>query len=335
MRRATAVALPFLLAACSRNPSVLLDSAGPHAAATGQLFWIFLYVCAAVWALVLLLLGFAMTRRAAVIDAVTPPSDTERRLTRWVACGAGATVLVLTGFVAASYATDRHLIGIESGRHLEIEVTGRQWWWELRYRDATPSNWFVTANELHLPVGRPVRLVMRSGDVIHSVWIPNLAGKRDIIPGRANEMVIQADEAGTWHGRCAEFCGLQHAFMQLTVVAQPEAEFAQWLEAQRRPGAEPATDEQRHGQQVFQQGPCAICHTIRGPDAGSRSPTAPDLTHLASRASIGAGAAPNVRGYLGGWILDPHGIKPGVLMPRIQLPADDFQALLAYLESLR
>jgi cytochrome c oxidase subunit 2 len=270
-----------------------------------------------------------------MIVPVAPASGSERGLKLWVSAGIAVTVLILTSFVGLSYAVDRRLITLDDEPAIEIEVTAHQWWWELRYPGPRPSDTFATANEMHVPLGQTVKLKLKSVDVIHSFWLPNLAGKADIIPGRDQDLVFRADKEGTWHGRCSEYCGLQHAFMGLTLIVDEPAQFQQWLAAQRAEAIEPRTDEERRGRDVFATGPCGLCHVIRGTDAAGHSSSAPDLTHLKSRTTIGAGAAPNSKGHLGGWIIDPQGIKPGVHMPTILQEPNDFQALLAYLEILK
>jgi len=324
---------------CSRNPSVLLDPAGPHAQAIGWLFWLFIGVAAVVWVIVVGLLLVLMLRSRARGGIVAPPArpaaSTEGRLRLIVGGGVFATFLILTGLIVASFTVDRDLIALDRQPSLDIELTGHQWWWELRYPGATPGETFTTANELHVPVGETIRLRLRSVDVIHSVWLPNIAGKRDVLPGIDRELVFRVDKAGTWRGRCAEFCGLQHAFMGLTLIADDPQAFKAWQEAQRAPAREPRTDEERFGRDVFVSGPCGLCHVIRGTDAAGHSSSAPDLTHLKSRTTIGAGAAPNAKGYLGGWIVDPHAIKPGVHMPTNLQSPREFQALLSYLETLQ
>jgi cytochrome c oxidase subunit II len=191
----------------------------------------------------------------------------------------------------------------------------------------------ATANEIHVPVGRPVGIVLKSNDVIHSLWIPALHGKRDLLPGRENEIWIQADQAGFYRGQCAEYCGLQHAKMALTVVADLPDDFERWLSHMRGPAPAPTTDSQARGRDVVERGPCAMCHTVAGTLAGGR--TAPDLTHVASRSAIGAGSIPNTRGNLAGWIADPQHIKPGNKMPPSGLASEELQALLDYLETLK
>ena len=337
MRAPAVVLLGLGLASCSRDPSVLLDPAGPHAARTAELFWYLAAVNGLVWLLVVgFFLGVLWRRRAPDLTAPAEPEPpVERRLVVGVSAAVAATVLVLTSYVGFSYAVDRELLALDQEPEFEIEVTAHQWWWELKYLSSSPAELFTTANEIHVPVGRKVRLTLQSNDVIHSLWFPNLSGKRDIIPGREQHLVIRADRPGRWRGRCGEFCGLQHAKMGLLLVAEPPEVFAAWQQAQRLPAAEPATPEEQRGRAIFQQGPCALCHAIRDAATAAYSNTAPDLTHLKSRSTIGAGAAPNTKGHLGGWVLDPHGIKPGVHMPPILQEPGDFQALLAYLETLK
>ena len=329
---------PLLLAACSRNPSAVLDAASPSARATGWLFWFFLAVNGVIWLLVLgFLFYFLWRRREPTLTAPLIQADAavERKLITRVGLAIGATVIILTLFVGISYAVDRQLLAFQRRPQLEIEVTAHQWWWEVRYLSDQPSDIFVTANEIHVPLNTRVKLKLQSTDVIHSLWFPNLSGKRDIIPGHDGEMVILADRAGVWKGRCGEFCGLQHTYMELRLVAEPKAQFQTWEAAQRLPAADPVTAEALRGQQVFNGGPCATCHAIRTTTTASYSTNAPDLTHLKSRTTIGAGAAPNTKGYLSGWINDPHAMKPGVHMPAIQQNSKDHQALLAYLEGLK
>jgi cytochrome c oxidase subunit II len=334
-KRTAALALGVLLGACSRNPSSVLNHAGPHAAWIGWLFWFFFIICGLVWTSVLGMLAIAIRRGLSRRRVPDSCAEEEALLTKWVGGGVALTVLILTILVGASYAVDTRLIALDRGATREIEVTGRQWWWEIRYLDAEPGRQFVTANELHVPVGETVKLILKSNDVIHSVWIPNVAGKRDIIPGQENILFIRVDRAGKWEGRCAEFCGYQHAFMGLAVIATPAEVFEKWRIAQLAQAREPEGEEEKAGQQVFKQSACAVCHAIRSGEGSAYSSNAPDLTHLKSRETIGAGTAPNTKGHLGGWILDPHGLKPGVHMPVNLQNAAEFQSLLAYLETLR
>jgi cytochrome c oxidase subunit 2 len=264
-----------------------------------------------------------------------PKPGTERWANRIVSAALIATFVLLSIFVGASYATDRRLLSLERDAALNVKLTAHQWWWEIRYDDPVPSKSFTTANELHLPLGQRVKIDLSSTDVIHSVWLPNLNGKRDVIPGHDSEIWLTVTEPGEWRGRCAEFCGYQHAHMNLLVIAEPPGEFDRWRAEQAGPAASPGTDEEKRGEQVFGESACVLCHVIRGSPAAGYSATAPDLTHLKSRRTLAAGTLPNTKGHLGGWIADPQSLKPGVRMPVNALPPDQFQALLAYLEILR
>jgi len=214
-----------------------------------------------------------------------------------------------------------------------IQVIGHRWWWEIRYPGHSLSDRFVTANELHIPAGQPVRLELTTADVIHSFWIPQLAGKTDLIPGQQNVTWIEADSAGTYAGRCGEYCGLQHANMMLSVTADPPDEFTRWLQAQRAAAAEPTDSAAASGRAVFVGSACALCHTIRGTNAAGA--LGPDLTHIASRRTIGAGVLTNTRGNLAGWVANPQGIKPGATMPVVPLAPGELHALVSYLQSLK
>ena len=216
---------------------------------------------------------------------------------------------------------------------VSIAVSGHQWWWEVEYEDATPNRRVKTANEIHVPIGRPVVIKVTSRDVIHSFWVPNLDGKRDLIPGYTTAVWIQADRAGTFRGQCAEFCGRQHAHMAFDLVAEPEADFEQWLARERRSADPPGDAVSQRGEAVFMTRQCVACHTIRGTAANGLY--GPDLTHIASRRTIGAGTLPNTREHMAGWIVNSQAAKPGNLMPPNVLPQTDVQDLLAYLETLR
>jgi cytochrome c oxidase subunit 2 len=191
----------------------------------------------------------------------------------------------------------------------------------------------TTANEIHVPVGRAVEFELTSVDVIHSFWAPNFHGKKDLVPGHPTTHWFKAERAGTFRGQCAEFCGMQHAHMRFVIVSEPPAEFNAWLDAQRQSAPAPQTDAQKRGQQVFLNSSCVLCHTVQGTPA--RGMVGPDLTHIAGRKMLAAGTMPNTEGHLGGWIIDPQQIKPGVRMPQNQLSAADLRALLDYLESLQ
>ncbi len=214
---------------------------------------------------------------------------------------------------------------------IRIEVNARQWWWEVKYLAATGE--FELANELHLPAGRAVELQLVTEDVIHSFWVPSLAGKVDMIPGHRNRLVLKADHPGVHRGQCAEYCGGQHALMALFVVVEPEAEFQRWLERQARDALPPTDDFLARGRAAFLRGGCAECHTVRGTEA--RGQDGPDLTHVGSRRSLGAGVLANHVGTMGGWIAGTQAIKPGSLMPDTRVyEGPELRALSAWLMSL-
>lgn len=204
------------------------------------------------------------------------------------------------------------------GERLVVEVTGHQYWWEVRY----PEGDVVTANEIHLPVGQPVRVVVDTDDVLHSVWVPELGGKIDMVPGRTNEVVLQADEPGTYEGYCTEYCGLQHAKMRFHVIAEPAEDFGAWLDAQ----AGPASVDDAAAMQAFRENSCAACHAIRGTDAAGT--LGPDLTHFGSRQHLGAGILENDRETLTEWIPATQSLKHGSLMPDLPQAEDDLDLLV-------
>jgi cytochrome c oxidase subunit 2 len=252
----------------------------------------------------------------------------ERGLTAWIAL----IVVGLAGLTATSFLIDSALARNAPGP-LKIRVTANQWWWAVEYEGATPDQTIRTANELYLPIDRPALVELRANDVIHSLWIPNLAGKRDLIPGRINHLVITPRREGLYRAQCAEFCGLEHAFMALDVHVQSAARQEVWQEHALTPAPAPATASQRAGQQVFMQNACMLCHTISGTDAAGV--TGPDLTHFAARRTIAAGALPNTRDALRSWIANPQASKPGTNMPAVTLNANEMSALVDYLESLQ
>jgi cytochrome c oxidase subunit 2 len=321
-------------------PTPLQDAlrpAGVQAEHIGHLWNLTLGLCTLVFVLVLAACLFALARapRAGAgtepdLSSLAGPEPRTWRTIKWATAAATVGLLLL---LAADVFTSRALARMPLREAVNIELIGHQWWWEARYRDDDPSREFSTANELHIPVGRPVVVTLRSNDVIHSLWIPNLHGKKDLIPGRTATLRLRADRAGSYRGQCAEFCGLEHAMMALLVEAEPGEGYEAWAAQQRRPAAEPADALAQRGREVFLSKSCVMCHTIAGTTANAR--LGPDLTHLASRRTIAAGMFPNNRGHLGGWISDPQSLKPGVNMPANAMAPDDLQALLAYLETLK
>jgi cytochrome c oxidase subunit II len=262
--------------------------------------------------------------------AAEEPAPEDHRGHRWI--WIGGIVLPLVAISAVVLMSARSLSAVADMHHMPrytVEVVGHRWWWEVHY----PGHDVVTANEVVMPVGEPVRVQLTTRDVIHSFWVPRLDRKLDLVPGRRNEFDLTAERPGLYEGECAEFCGLQHARMRFTARALPAREFQDWLAREAQPAAEPATDEQRKGQAVFLGGSCAACHTIKGTPAGGQ--VGPELTHVASRDRIAAGTLVNSPGNLAGWISDPQALKPGAHMPPSTLRGDELQALLAYLRSLR
>jgi cytochrome c oxidase subunit 2 len=280
----------------------------------------------AVYIAVLAFLFFALRRRIQTqLDDPAPRQGGKIILVAGVIIPA----IVLLSVLALTINSLRVLATPDIPEELTIHVVGHQWWWEVRY----PHQDIVTANELHLPIGRPVRIILSSDNVIHSFWVPELQGKLDLIPGQTNSMWLQADEPGAYWGECAEFCGTQHAKMQFVVVAKPWDEYVAWLGQQRQPAREPSDPLAQQGLQVFLTTGCIQCHRIAGTEATGK--LGPDLTHLASRRTLAAGAIPNTLGNLSGWITDPQHTKPGTLMPPTDLTGTELQALLAYLASLQ
>jgi cytochrome c oxidase subunit 2 len=302
-----------------------LSPAGTHAGRIASLYWVFFWISAIVWFLVVGFAFVAAFRRGF--------RNEEQELKRVVISATGVTAGVLVCLLIASLLTDKRVAASPYGQPLDVEVVGHQWWWEVHYPDTIASRTAITANEIHIPVGRSIHILLSSHDVIHSFWAPSLQGKVDLIPTRVNDIWISAERPGIFRGQCAEYCGVQHAKMGLYVIAEPPSQFERWREHQLAPAAEPVTDSQRHGREVFLNGPCLVCHALRGTSAFAT--LGPDLTHVASRGSIAAAVLANNRGNLGGWIVDAQHIKPGAYMPSLNLKASDVQPLVDYLEMLR
>jgi cytochrome c oxidase subunit II len=331
----------LLLSGCAGVQSAL-DPAGPQAGRIGGLWWLMLYTLTAVFIIVMAVLVVAAFRPRGAYRGETerapetkPEPGRERRMSRAVIGGVAATVVILFVLLVSSFLTGRALHSLASSGEsaLTVKVTGYQWWWKVQYDNQTAGYVVTTANEIHIPLGRPVLLKLTSNDVIHSFWVPNLHGKTDLIPGHETTTWIRADRAGVFRGQCAEFCGHQHAHMAFTVVVESPEQFKAWYDDQLKPAAEPSTPEQARGRQVFMSSPCVMCHRIGGTDAGGA--VGPDLTHFASRPTIAAGTLENKRGHLAGWVVDSQKIKPGNRMPPNNLEPEDLQALLDYLQSLK
>ena len=293
---------------------------------------IFMLVTAGViFVAVLVILGLATGRhREREPDAV----DLTPRGHGWIIYGGGLmpTIVLSAVFVASLWALGR--FPARATRALTVHVVAHQWWWEVRYTTDSVSDEITTADEIHIPVGQPVRMLLTSRDVIHSFWVPELQGKLDLIPGDTNDLRLAAEKPGTYVGVCAEYCGLQHAHMAFRVVADAPAEFARWLAAQRAPAAEPRDSLALEGRQLFVSGPCAMCHTVSG--TGADGKVAPDLTHVGGRRTLAAGTLVNSLGNMEAWITNAQALKPGAKMPTMtQFTGRQLRAVATYLEGLR
>ena len=337
MRRPGAALLAALSVAPSASraqpPMAYLRTFGPAGDPTTQLGW----GLAIVSLLVMLVIGGLLC--AALLRRRAQPANRRDLTVRsdeggmsWIYLGVGVSTVVLVGCVIWTMLTMVAVAMPARAADLTLQVNASQWWWNVRYQNKDPTQAFDTANEIHIPVGQPVRLELRSSDVIHSFWIPQLVGKTDVIPGQANVMWLQADRPGLYRGQCGEYCGAQHAHMAMFVVADMPKDFAAWEQRQRGAAAAPATDAARRGEQAF-VAHCAACHTVRG--AGAGGILGPDLTHLMSRQTIAAGLLPNTPGNLSAWIADAQALKPGSRMPSLALPGPDLGAVVAYLNTLR
>jgi len=315
-----------------RTPDYMHPSGAPANSEATLGWWLTFIACLVVVAVTFTLL-LALWRHRNERDE---SHETKRRkpvaAVAWIYVGVAITVVILLGTFFGTMVTLAHASRAPTHAPLTLDVTGHQWWWEVRYSDSIPSDGFVTANEIHIPVGVPVKLRLHGADVIHSFWIPELAGKTDVIPGQVNEAWLEATKPGEYHGQCAEYCGMEHAKMAAIVFADEPTAYEAWAVQQRRSAAMPTDSLGKTGEWVFVRS-CGACHAVRGTDAEGR--VGPDLTHLASRTTLGAGVMPNGEGPLMGWIADPQVAKPGALMPKIGLDGKDTYAVATYLRTLK
>lgn len=313
------------LAACGGEQSALAP-AGPHAADAAALWWTMFIAAGAILAFVTALALAATLRRRRGPSALSG----ERFV---IVAGAALPGIALSALLVWVFWGTAALIRPPGPEALRIQVVGKMWWWEVRYLNAQGEVDFVTANEIHLPVGRPALLELASADVIHSFWVPSLVGKIDLVPGHVNRWRVEAEKPVAMRGQCAEFCGLQHALMAFWTVAHEPAEFEAWRGKERAPAREPDDPFLRQGRETFLAYGCGACHAVRGtPAQGS---VGPDLTHVGSRRSLAAGAFANHVGTLAGWIADADRLKPGNGMPSYKvLTGPELRALAAYLKSL-
>jgi len=325
--------VPTVLAGCGGSQ----DTLHPHshaAADIANLFWVMMAVSFGGLALITGLLVLAWVRRGRRGFGSDPDDPHPGEKPSWFVVVGMGVIFPLMVVIALFIVGDWAIINVTqapaaSSTDMTVDAIGHQWYWEFRY----PGTKAVTDDEMHIPVGTRVNLVATTADVIHSFWVPELNRKIDTIPGQQNRILLYSNKVGVYRGQCAEYCGLQHAHMGMLVFVQPKAQFRAWLKQQSAPAATPTTGQQRRGEQVFLNGPCSSCHTIRGTSA--RGYVGPDLTHLASRTTLAGLTIPNQKGYLGRWIVNSQHYKPGNQMPDIRLTGQQLQALLAYLESLK
>lgn len=299
-----------------------LNPQGPHAAVIHEISWVLFIGALAIFIIVMGIGAYAVFARRDRASKL-------REVPLIVGGGIVFPLVTLSALLVYSLVRAGSLAAPPDTNVVRIEVTGEQWWWRVHYLDDNGRRAFETANEIHIPVGRTVEIALASADVIHSFWIPTLAGKLDMIPGRTNRLRLVADRPGRYRGQCAEYCGGPHAFMAFFVVAQAPEDFERWAALQREPA--PALEGDHAGSGLF-RAHCAACHTIRGtPAQGTRGP---DLTHVGSRFTLAAGVLPNNAGTLAGWIASSQQLKPGNLMPSFQhFSGEELRALARYLES--
>lgn len=300
-----------------------MDARGVGAQRIAGLWWLLFWISVAVFVEVMALLVWALVFRRGTVRV------RHGQPLRFVTVAGAALPFVILVAVYAVGLRDLAALGADPrANSLSVEVTGHRWWWEVRYEGSSGA----TANEIHIPVGERVKVRLRTDDVLHSFWVPQLMPKTDLIAGEVRETWLQAARPGSYRGQCSEYCGTQHAHMAFLVVAQPRGEFDAWLARLTAPARQAQTEAERRGEQAFVQGSCAACHAIRGTSAQAR--VGPDLSNVGSRWSLGAGAVPNDGGHLGGWIANSQTVKPGNYMPPQPVDAGQLPDLIAYLRSL-
>ena len=318
------IAVAWLASGCGGPSPSTLDPQGPKARTVAGSWWLLFGVAATVCVIIIVLAVVPVLRRHRVTS--TKPGDGMRVV---LVCGVILPAIVF----ASTFALAVRDIAVTSqpatSPRTTIEVIGHQWWWEVRYQHG-PA---VTANEIHVPVGADVRLRLQTADVIHSFWVPQVMPKMDLLPRRVNVTWLRVNRAGRYRGECAEYCGLQHAHMAFTLVAESPSAFDSWLRRNTADAPTPTSSQALRGRQVFTSSTCATCHTIRGTSAHGK--VGPDLTHVGGRARLAAGAIPNDTGHMAGWIANSQAVKPGNKMPPQRLSADDLRAVVAYLQGLR
>jgi cytochrome c oxidase subunit 2 len=319
-----------------------LRSFGPAADPVLRLNWGLMTISIAVCVIIsgLVLLGIFRKRPALESDSSGRlPVGPARGGMAWIYIGISVSTAVLFGSAIWTILTLSAVAAPPGATTITLEVTGHQWWWEVKYLSDEPSQAFTTANEIHIPVGEPIRVRLVGGDVIHSFWIPQLVGKTDMIPGRSNVTWLQADKAGSYRGQCGEYCGAQHAHMAMHVIAEDKDRFEAWRRGQLSEAANLGPDTTAaapnsgvlYGAEVFMSR-CSVCHVVRGSSARGR--LGPDLTHVMSRRMIASGMLANNTGNLSGWVANAQALKPGSRMPAMDLSPQDLHAVVDYLQTL-
>lgn len=312
----------------------ILNPGGAAARSISTLSWIVFIIFLAVSVIMWVLIAWVALRKRGRIDDPVPVE--ERGGESWILVGGfliPAAILTVI-FVLNLDTMSGFPIHYGVDPPPEIIVIGHQWWWEVQYVSGPVTQYFTTADEIHIPAGRDVDIELHSADVIHSFWVPELNGKEDLIPGQPNMIRLHADNPGTYRGQCAEFCGVQHAHMILLVIAQPPDEYEAWVNHESQPAAEPTEHGAQQGEQIFLSSACALCHTIRGTPAGGS--IAPDLTHLANRKGLASNALVNDTANLEAWVTHAQSLKPNVVMPDLtQYTGVELRSLVAYLQQLK
>lgn len=333
---ATAAAIaPAVTSPCyAEAPLNYLRSSGGQADVILPLTWGMMAISIAVVVIitVLLILGVWRARHFSSLDIERHELAGAGGGLAWLYLGVSLSTVVLFGTAVWAMVTLADTGPPPGKPAFTIEVTGHQWWWEIRYLSDQPSHIFETADEIHIPVGKPVKVELVSADVIHSFWVPALAGKMDLIPGQSNETWLEADKPGIYRGQCSEYCGVQHAHMALTVVASDPDQFQSWLNSQLTDEPQPTQQAAVAGETDFIQ-KCGVCHTVRGTPA--HGIVGPNLSHLMQRHTIAAGTLANNTGDLAGWISNPQAIKPGSQMPQPEISPAQLQHILAFLQTLK
>jgi cytochrome c oxidase subunit 2 len=321
-RTSFVVSFGLALAACSGASPSAISHSGTEASDVTNLWWVMFGLAVVVYIVVATLIVWAIVHGR---GGRGPRANFNDNKFIWIGgVIAPAIILFVLGVLTM---TTSNAIRQPSNQALVVDVQARDWWWNISY----PGKDVRTANEIHVPVDTKIHFQLTSVDVIHSFWVPQIAGKEDVIPGQPNDLFVTVRKTGTYRGLCAEFCGIEHAHMDFYVIAESPGDFAKWVEANAQPAQEPLSEVAERGQVVFQRSDCAGCHTIRGTTANGT--VGPDLTHVGSRSTLGALTIENTPENLHAWVENPGNFKPGVKMPPSVLSKADLEAVVAYLQS--